>query len=318
MKLVETFKEDYKKLTFDQMIEHLKEKGVQFNFVSTENARAILESSNYFYKITAYRKNFDKNGKDQYINLDFLFLSDLATIDMRLRYIVLQMCLDIEHAIKTQILKDITNNTAEDGYSVVDDFLNYSGKDIEFYMNPIKERTHYNYGIYNKFRDSIPVWAIFEVFSFGNFVRFVEFYYSQVNTDKAHKDLVRVLKYVKNIRNSAAHSNPLLMDITRLNQIKRTPAFSIMNFVKRIPDISSDVRRKKLSNRKIHDLTALFFVYDKYISSALMKQARYATLNELLERSARNGEKYLAYNHFALKSVYDYFYKIVDFLTKEM
>ena len=34
-----------------------------------------------------------KNNADRYVNLDFKMLQDLATIDMRLRYLVLHMCL---------------------------------------------------------------------------------------------------------------------------------------------------------------------------------------------------------------------------------
>ncbi|TES45501.1 hypothetical protein E2L07_20485 [Halalkalibacterium halodurans] len=51
------------KLTFELMIEHLEEKQVKFNHTSKEEARIILENSNYFYKITAFRKNFEKNNK---------------------------------------------------------------------------------------------------------------------------------------------------------------------------------------------------------------------------------------------------------------
>ncbi len=49
-----------RKLTFDEMIEHLEQKSVKFELISKLEAKRILEISNYFYKITAYRKNFEK------------------------------------------------------------------------------------------------------------------------------------------------------------------------------------------------------------------------------------------------------------------
>ena len=38
------------------------------------------------------------------------------------------------------ILRDITNDTDEDGYSIVRDFLVYDGSDIESYMHALKRK----------------------------------------------------------------------------------------------------------------------------------------------------------------------------------
>lgn len=305
-----------KKISFDEMIEHLDKKKIRFELIDKEQAKKILEESNYFYKITSYRKNFPKNSKGEYINLDFLLLSDLATIDMRLRYLVLQMCLDIEHSLKTKVLADITNDSDEDGYTIVEAFLNYDEKTLYDYMHPMNKKSHYNYGLYSKYHDDPPVWVLLEVITFGSFVKFIEFYYQYKDKPKHYKPLYETLKYAKNIRNSAAHNSPLLLDIVAINQLKKPVSRPISEFVGNIKTINKDLKRKRLSNRKIHDLTALLFIYDHYVISKGMKSARYSELKNLLERCKRNEVHYKKHN--ALISVYNYFNKIIDFLDTEM
>ena len=81
------------KLTNQKMINHLKSNGITFNDMSEADALNVLRKNTYFYKVTAYRKNFSKTGS-KYLNLDFAFLADLAIIDMRLRYLLPEMSLD--------------------------------------------------------------------------------------------------------------------------------------------------------------------------------------------------------------------------------
>ncbi|UTW68438.1 Abi family protein [Anaerobacillus sp. HL2] len=156
------------KLSFDEMIEHLVQKNVKFELISKEEAIDILRTSNYFIKLLAYRKNFEKNKYDKYVNLDFKLLQDIATIDMRLRYVVLQMCLDIEHTIKTKILTDITNDSSEDGYSIVTDYLASDNTPIDYYMKALNKESHYNYGLYVKHHKNTPIWVLFEVITFAD------------------------------------------------------------------------------------------------------------------------------------------------------
>lgn len=302
-----------RKLSFDEMIEHLDEKNVKFDLISKENAKVILQTSNYFYKITAYRKNFEKNNRGKYIKLDFKLLQDLATIDMRLRYLVLHMSLDIEHAIKTKLLTDITNDSSEDGYSIVTDFLTYDSSSIDDYMHALKKESHYNYGLYVKHHSKTPIWVLFEVMTFGNFVKFVEYYYIRKNRPTSYREIQQVLKYVKNIRNTAAHNSPILMDIACINQIEKHKIVKpITEFTKKIPGLSPPSRKKRLSNRKIHDLTTLIYVHYTYIDSEGIKKARYGDLKQLLDRTKREVNAYDKQD--ALIAVYKYFAKLVDFI----
>ncbi|MBP1970753.1 hypothetical protein J2Z83_002889 [Virgibacillus natechei] len=303
-----------RKLSFDEMIEHLNQKNVKFELITKQEAKDILQTSNYFYKLTAYRKNFEKNKYDKYVNLDFKLLQDLATIDMRLRYLVLQMCLDIEHIVKTQILTDITNDSTEDGYSIVTDYLAHDNSSIEYYMKALNKESHYNYGLYVKHHKNPPIWVLFEVMTFGGFVKFVEYYYCRKNEPPAYKEIHQVLRYVKNIRNTAAHNSPILMDITKNRQIAPQKVIKpITSFTKKIKELSPQARKKRLSNRKVHDLTVLIYVHYTYINSEGIKTARYRDLRKLLERTKRLGNAYN--NQDSLIAVYKYFKKLIDFVS---
>lgn len=305
-----------RKLTFDEMITHLNEKGITFEIITQDNAKDILQNLNYLFKLTSYRKNFHKNNKNKYVNLDFGMLSDLATIDMRLRYIVLQMTLDLEHRIKTNIMTDITNNQDENGYDIVNEFFDKKNINVDDILKPLKHHTHYNYGLYSKYGHLPPVWVLFEIISFGQFVRFVEFYYEHKNKSNDFKMLYKSLKYAKNIRNCAAHNTPILMDITHTKQLRHREYF-INEFVREIPNISNDTRNKRLSNRKVHDLTALLILYNHFITSKPMKEVRYEDLTELIKNRAIRHENYYS-KHSAIISVYKYFYKIIDYLNDNM
>ena len=110
--------------TSDELISHMKIKGIKFNIVNEEDAKIFLQNNNYYMKLASYRANYDKHKNNgEYINLDFAYLQELSTIDMHLRYLILQMCLDVEHALKTRLLKDIEDNPEEDGYDIIRRFI---------------------------------------------------------------------------------------------------------------------------------------------------------------------------------------------------
>ncbi len=116
------------KLSVDEQINYMKDiKGIEFNIVDESTAKQFLLNNNYYFKTKAYAKNYNKylSGKNlgKYINLEFAYLQELSTMDMYLRKIIIRMALDIEHFLKTQMLRDFVENDEEDGYTVVADFL---------------------------------------------------------------------------------------------------------------------------------------------------------------------------------------------------
>lgn len=62
------------KLSTEGQIEHLQSKGVKFEKISVEEAKAYLQANNNYFKLRAYRKNFPKHPdgerKGQYIRVN--------------------------------------------------------------------------------------------------------------------------------------------------------------------------------------------------------------------------------------------------------
>ena len=186
----------------------MKTKGIKFNVVNETAAQHFIEEHNYFFKLSSYRKNYNKyqfgKNKGQYIDLDFAYLIDLSTIDMHLRYLLLELSLDIEHAIKLALIKDIETNPNEDGYNIVKLFRK-------------NKRVNYCKALVEKYeRNNWPIWAYCETISFGDLTRIYDLY------DKLYPDRLPIkptfIYAVKNIRNAVAHNNCLINDLKSHNK----------------------------------------------------------------------------------------------------
>lgn len=301
------------------------EKGISFKYTSKSQAETYLTDVNNYLRTAAYRKNYQKHTKGintgKYINLDFAYLQELSTIDMHFRFIISKMCLDIEHALKVQILKDIENNPNTDGYDIVMDFLSQNtyiiGKleansaspftydlihkyfSIQRTYNPVKKKKENKITRYN----DCPVWVLLEMLTFGDFITFYKFYYSSGNFSKLP---VSVINLVKSLRNGAAHNNCILSDLA--HGTSYAPK-EISQAVSLITSINSNQRRKKLSCRPMLEFTALLYAYKSVVSDKVkyhrIKELKDLFFNRMLVK------KGFFKNNELIKSNYDFACKII-------
>lgn len=314
------------KLSPDKLIEKMQSKGITFNNISEQDAIEYLKNHNNYYRLASYRKNYDKHtsgeNKGKYIDLDFSYLIDLSTIDMRLRFILMNMCLDIEHTLKVHVLEEICANEEEDGYQIVADFLSENSyilqeickKRFSTYVGELINK-HFTFetitsedGIETTIitNHNCPIWAFMEIIGFGDFIKFYKFYYSSLQNAPVPEG---ALNLVKSLRNACAHNNCL---IHNLRSGCSRPPHSISCFVSQITSISKDIRTKNLRQRPILEMTALLYVYNLVVVD-IVKFHRFNELDALLsERMLRNKHYYK--NQQIISSTYCYFRKIVDFL----
>lgn len=202
-----------KKLTIDEQIANLKEKGVTFNIMNEDEAKKFLRYNNYYFKLKSYASNYPVNPKNnKYVNLDFAYLVELSRIDMYFRKIILGMCLDVEHVLKTRMLYDISRNEKEDGYNIVRKyFFAYDATKTEIRQKANSYNFTSNLADKHAVDAEYPVWNLVELLSFGKFVELYTLYYQEYNSP----NYSAYLQSIKFLRNAAAHSNCLLSSIMK-------------------------------------------------------------------------------------------------------
>jgi len=124
-------------MKISEMVPYLKTKNIKFELISEDKAEKYLRDNNNYYNITSYKNNFEKYMIDgvfvnKYIDLDFAYLKDLAIIDHRVRLLFFKMIIDIEHYLKIRILNLIENIEDEDGYRIVNLYLEKDFNDERF------------------------------------------------------------------------------------------------------------------------------------------------------------------------------------------
>lgn len=117
------------------MVPYLKNKNIKFEYCTEKDAEIYLKENNNYYNIISYKNNFVKYQcgelKGKYIDLDFAYLKDISIIDYRTRLVLFKMIIDIEHYLKIRILNSIEEITEEDGYKIVNLYLEKDFNDIE-------------------------------------------------------------------------------------------------------------------------------------------------------------------------------------------
>lgn len=172
----------------------------------------FLQNNNYYFRVTSYESNYldylDINSR--YLHLEFAYLVELSTLDMYLREQIISMCLDIEHCLKVQLLHDIEKDVTENGYDLVNSFLNLHKN--SYVINDIMRKStsaycgdmikhYFNYSYDNgTYEFDCPVWAFLEVISFGTFIDFYTYYYN--NKPQSNRSHISCFPYVRSLRNA--------------------------------------------------------------------------------------------------------------------
>lgn len=298
------------KLTIEQQIQQLEKKGISFDLYPKEAAQQYLTDNNYYYKLTAFRKNFRKHpggiNEGKYVHLDFAYLVDLAIIDNYLRNIILEIALDIEHYSKLKLLHKLENHINEDGYEIVKDYFQSLGTEKVNLERRISEKANSTYvgDIIQHCNGTYSVWNLIEIISYGDFLKFYKFCADRWNDRNMMDDYYR-MKDVKELRNASAHNNCIINDIT-IKNAKHKTNHSVM---RSLNEISPQRNRKQLSKEKMRQLVTLLYTSQNIITSDGVKTK---IRNQLLFFKTRIYRDYDYSFNQTLKAAFDYLIEIFD------
>lgn len=304
-----------KLLSVDELIEHMKNKGITFDEVSEDDAKEFLQKNNYYMKLASYRANYEKclSGKREgkYKKLDFGYLKELSILDMYLRYIVIEMCLDIEHAIKVKLVNTVTNNPEEDGYDIVRRFIQ---KDENFrVLKSIRSHKSGEYckDLIAKYYPYFPVWVFVELISFGDLIYFCSFYEEVYGVQIVNNMFMNT---IRDMRNAAAHSNCILNKMTERIDATKQVNSEISNFIKNMDGISKTSRSNNLKYKFTNSFITLLYVYDTLMPEGTKKK-KYKELQEFLNGRVIRNKDYFKSNT-KIVGVYNFHKKVIDNLAK--
>ena len=301
-----------KKLTLEEQIDNLKSKNIKFDqesdytkgLMTEKDAIKFLRYNTFYFHLKHYAHVFEiyKNSDTtKYVNLSFGKIVELSKLDMYFRRIVLHMCLDVEHLLKTRLLYDITINPNEDGKNIVDKYIGTLKNGYADYVGiKAKHKDSILSKLVAKFPDDqkeLPAWKFVEVLSFGQFIDFYEFYFNTYNDRCKNNGVPNIVQYLDNIcflRNAAAHNSELLSHLNSKAEFE--PTYNIKNIIfeakaKAGKSIGNNGNNRKLfegidagkqlKNHVIHDFITLLFLYRDLLKHSLNGGMYCRTIDEL-------------------------------------
>ena len=310
-------------MKISELVPYLKEKNIKFERCNEYDAEKYLRENNNYYNVTSYKNNFTKypcgelTGK--YIDLDFAYLKDLSIIDYRTRLVLFKMIIDIEHYLKIRILNSIEDIDEEDGYNIVNLYLEKDFNDEKFprrVHDSIRKKVSSDYyqKIFSKYDldkdekiENIPIWEFLEIITFGELINFFDFYTTTYNLED--NKYIFILREVNKLRNAVAHNSCVLSELDKKDNPYK-PDTLITNYLKEC-GIGKENRKTKLANSRIRQITYTLYLFNIIVSSEGVKQNVNHDITKLFyERIILNKEYYN--NNELLKSIYNYFDKIIE------
>ena len=298
------------------VINYCKEKNIRFEYITEDEAKYFVMNNNNFYNLIDYKSNFEKYlrgiKQGKYIDLDFMYLIDLSIIDFRLRLLLFEMIIDIEHYLKTKILNLIKTIDKEDGVKIVNLYLENDYNSKKKVHNSIFKKVGSSYykKIFSKYDidednrlENIPIWEFLKIITFGELVSFYDYFIKYYSLKKEQQD-IRILIEIVKLRNAVCHNTLVLIDLDEKDN-NNSPDYKIIKYL-RDCDINEKTRINKLKNSRIRQITYTLYMFNDIVTSEGNKKKIKEDINKLFYKRILMHKEYYK-NNSLLKSIYNYF-----------
>ncbi len=301
-------KSNQKKLNVPEVIDYCKNTmGLTFNLMDEERAALFLQKNNYFFRLKQYAEICDtrtKNGK--YTGLDFGHLVELSTIDMFFRKIIFKLTIDFEHYLKVKLVNDCQNNPKDDGFNVVQDFLE-NNPQTKTSMQTTARLASYNGISFEKYVENPAVWNFVEMINFFDFINFYSFYYAHFKIDCSY---TKHFDSVRRLRNASAH-NVCMLSSFRPVQNFRWDVDINFELLQGNIGISPGIITTSMKVPVLNDFAVLLSLYTKIVSSTKVKQKSLEELTDFFD-----GRMILHKDYFegmsTIKNAYQFARKVLE------
>lgn len=313
---------DKKLRTAEQLVAHLKSRGVAFELCSEADAADYLATANNYLRACSYRKLYlvhaegPKEGK--YIGLDFGALIKLSSVDRVLRTALRDIVLDVEHFARVRLL-DRAVAEGEDGYAIVSDYLDdldsrnrsrvVSG--LLWRGKPGDSYDEYSGDLIAHYMDEgYPLWVFLEVIEFG---RFCDLWLFCAKRWDDHSMVVSHywLKSIKALRNSVCHNSCIINGFSscsdRVNF--RTPD-DMLSYMSLLGLKNTKSRRSKLRNLRVAHIAAALYGSYEFCTRASTR-FRHADAMDSVRR-ALDEVRPICPADGSLASYFDFIMKLID------
>ena len=218
-----------KSFSFNSLMKHLRSNGIM---IAGSSQKRALMLSGYYHGYKGYR--FSRDPKNRLPITNYAELQSLIDYDEKIKALLYTPVMQLETAFKSIVSEIVSISANSDSLSVIINKLmqshlhkkeyikrKYAHRD-EIYSTLTKQYSKSNIVKHYYSNDLyVPIWAIFEVITLGQFAEFVslldpkirleisEIIDIPININTDGKLMHKVLLQLRDIRNAIAHNKPI-------------------------------------------------------------------------------------------------------------
>lgn len=276
-------------LSYHDQYTNMESQGITFHHHSQKEVIEYLQYHHYYYRITSYKYLFP-HYQGHFHHVDFQNLVDLAAIDDYLREGLLAMCLDIEQAVKTKFMTQMTSTAGVNPEEIMEDFARKHPHRYEAMIDQI-QASHYKRELFNE-EAPLSIWMFLEVIPFGGLLEILDDYTAQQYTNFRSDIYFDALENVRKIRNICAHNNVFLIHLYSQGAYEETPSQQLVSFAQNI-----GVDTQDMHYRKPRDVVAVFYLHQRLCVDE-KNERRQNQFRMILERYYQHQEIHQGSKHY--------------------